>query len=173
MFEEYTRIALVLDICKRIKSKAILHQMIFIAKVLGYPFKEHFLLEMDGPYSTDLAEEIMRMDELKMIKIKKEGSIVLANGGRSLLSNFGVKIMEEFGGKENRKKIERLFTELKNRKGLEITATIIYILDIRERGIEGIDEAIERVKKIKPKFHPKNVEGKREIVRKLIGEYKR
>ena len=173
MFEEYTKIALVVEACKRgVGGRKKLQKMVYIAQALGYPLREDFTLYLYGPYSEELAAEVQRMKELNLLDERKLDSsyiIKLTNNGKALLEYFLNNITKEVGN-DNVKRMKDLFGELSKYDPwkLEIVATLFYFYHI---GYFDMNELRKAVKRAKPKFSPNEIDNMTEDVQLFIDKY--
>lgn len=174
MFEEYTKIALVVDACSgRIDGRKKLQKMIYIAKVLGYPFKEDYTLYFYGPYSEELAGELQRMKELNILHERELDSfyiITLTENGKEFLDYFQSNIERDIETEKfDRMKI--LFKKLNfyTSGDLEIIATLFYFYQI---GYDDFDELQKAVKRVKPRFSSSQITTMMEEVQPIIEKFK-
>ncbi|KYK32444.1 MAG: hypothetical protein HXS48_14105 [Theionarchaea archaeon] len=173
MFEAYTKIALAVDACKgHVEGRKKLQKMIYIAKVLGYPLREDYTLYLYGPYSEELAGELQRMKELDLLderKLDSSYSIKITKNGKDLLNYFQTNIEKEMGI-EKLNKMRTLFKELGyfDPWQLEILATLFYFYQI---GYSDFNELQRIVRKVKPKFSPKQISTMTEKVRMFIEKF--
>jgi len=173
MFDEYTKIALAVDACKRgIDGRKKLQKMIYIAKVLEYPLREDFTLYLYGPYSEELAGELQRMKELDLLDERSLDSsyiIKLTENGKEFLDYFQTDIEGDIGT-EKLNKMKILFKELSRYDPweLEIIATLFYFY---QTGYNDFDELQDAVRKAKPKFSSKQISTMMEKVREFIDKF--
>ncbi|MBU7016503.1 MAG: hypothetical protein HXS44_03265 [Theionarchaea archaeon] len=173
MFEEYAKIALAVDTCKgKIDGRKKLQKMIYIAKILGYPFRENYTLYWYGPYSHQLAAELKRMGELDIIFESKPDSsyiIELTESGKIFLNNFRPMITEEMGS-ERLSEMIGLFEKLDRHNSfrLELLATLFYFYEVEHRDFDTLKEV---VKIIKPKFIDKDIREMARFMQIFIKKY--
>ena len=172
MFEEYTRIAFIINASRCVESRSKLQKMVYIAQVLGYPFREDYILYLYGPYSEELAGELQRMKELNLLderELDSSCTIELTENGKALLDYFLNNITKEVGN-ENVNRMKNLFRVLSKYDPwkLEIVATLFYFYHI---GYCDMNELRKAVKRAKPKFSPDEIDNMTRDVQSFIEKY--
>jgi uncharacterized protein YwgA len=168
MFERYAKVAFVVETCGgSIDGRKKLQKLVYIAKVLGYPFGERFTLYWYGPYSHELAAEVKRMTEFDILNERKPDFsylIRLTSKGKAFLNDFRPTLIEKVE-EERYEKMKDLFASLNkyDSRQLELLATLLYFCKI---GSGSMDAVKGTVRTIKPKFSAAEID---EIVVDMVG----
>lgn len=151
MFENYLKLAEVVEHLGEVRGRTRLQKMIFIAQSLGHPFDEAYQFHLYGPYSPELAAELEAMKGFRLLQETPYMSqgyteyryTVVPTEVNALRRNNCHLILPE----ETRRLLTHLNQE--STENLELLASLLYF---QRCGYDRRETLYERMGVWKPKF---------------------